>query len=236
MGFLLLGVGTLALLLALAHYMTRANPGDLARQLKTAGGVALLALAAVLLVARRVDLALLAGGFGLTLLGLRRARGFKPAGEGQNGGSGATSTVRSAFLEMRLDHDSGAMAGEVLVGRFEGRSLDSLSREELATLYRELSGDADSRALFEAYLDRREPGWRVDFEADAAAGHGSPPGTGAMTEQEAYEILGLAPGAGEAEIRAAHRRLMKRVHPDQGGSGFLAAKLNEAKALLLDRH
>lgn len=236
MGFFLLGIGLLALLLAFAHYTTRANPSDLARQMKTAGGIGLLAVAAAMLVFRRIDLAMLAGGFGLTLLGLRRARGFRPAGEGQNGESGATSTVRSAFLEMRLDHDSGAMAGEVLVGRFEGRTLDSLSREELSALYGELSGDPDSRALFEAYLDRREPGWRVDFEADAAAGHGSPTGAGTMTEQEAYEVLGLSPGAGEAEIRAAHRRLMKRVHPDQGGSGFLAAKLNEAKDLLLDRH
>jgi hypothetical protein len=237
MGYLLLGIGALALLLAFAHMVTRANAADLARQLKTAGGVGLLVLAVVLLVVRRIDLAMLAGGAGLTLLGLRRARGFRPAGNGTAGaGAGQVSVVRSAYFEMRLDHDSGAMEGEVLAGSFEGRHLDALSLAELAVLHRETAADGDSRALLEAYLDRREPGWRVDFEADGAAGHGAAPRTGAMTEEEAYEVLGLAPGAGEAEIRAAHRRLMKRVHPDQGGSGFLAAKLNEAKDLLLDRH
>jgi DnaJ-domain-containing protein 1 len=126
------------------------------------------------------------------------------------------------------------MEGEVLAGTHEGRRLSEFSVAELEGLLREVSGDPDSRALLEAYLDRRHPGWRVDFEADAAAGHGATPGAGAMTKEEAYQVLGLAPGAGQAEIRAAHRRLMKRVHPDQGGSGFLAAKLNEAKDLLLD--
>lgn len=237
MGYLLLGVGALGLFLAFAQMVTRSNPTDLARHVKTVGGVALLVLAVVFLVVRRIDLAMLAAGGGLTLLGLRGARGFRPAGNGSAGaGAGQVSIVRSAYFEMCLDHESGTMTGEVLAGRFEGRALDGVSRAELVELYRETAADGDSRALLEAYLDRREPGWRVDFDADATAGHRPAPGTGAMTEQEAYQVLGLAPGAGEAEIRAAHRRLMKRLHPDQGGSGFLAAKLNEAKDLLLDRH
>jgi len=149
---------------------------------------------------------------------------------------GGSSVVRSSWLEMRLDHDSGAMGGTVRRGSFAGRKLDDLSEAELTGLSEELAADNESLALFEAYLDRRTPGWREDFQGDAAAGAGGPADAGAMTDQQAYEILGLAPGAGEAEIRAAHRRLMKKVHPDQGGSTFLAARINEAKDWLLGNH
>jgi hypothetical protein len=146
------------------------------------------------------------------------------------------SYVRSAALEMELDLDTGEMNGLVLAGRFEGRELDTLGEEDLIALHAELADDAESRALFEAYLDRRLPGWRDRLDADARGGLGGAPRSGAMTEEEAHEILGLRPGASEAQIREAHRRLMKRVHPDAGGSVFLAARINEAKDLLLRRH
>jgi hypothetical protein len=90
--------------------------------------------------------------------------------------------------------------------------------------------------LLDAYLDRRQPGWREDLKFDRDAGEGRAARAGNMTEKEAHEVLGLQPGAGQAEIREAHRRLIKAVHPDVGGSAFLAAKINEAKDRLIGKH
>jgi hypothetical protein len=137
---------------------------------------------------------------------------------------------------MRLDHDTGAMTGQVVRGRETGKSLDELDEAALVGLRREIAADAESVALLEAYLDRRIPGWRENVEADLAAGPGGAADARPMTDEQAYEILGLLPGADEAEIRAAHRRLMKGVHPDSGGSTFLAAKINQAKDWLLGKH
>jgi hypothetical protein len=144
--------------------------------------------------------------------------------------------VRTAALEMELDHDSGALEGMVLAGRFEGRQLGGLEEGDLVALRGELAGDADSLQLLEAYLDGRFPGWRDGVDADVGAGERVAPSAGAMTEQEAYQILGLEAGATAADIRKAHRRLMQRVHPDLGGSSFLAARINEAKDVLLNGH
>jgi len=95
--------------------------------------------------------------------------------------------------------------------------------------------DDESRALLAAYLDRRDAGWREHAQADAAPGRGSAP-RGPMTHEEAYQILGLQAGAKAEEIVRAHRTLMKRIHPDQGGTNYLAARVNEAKDTLLRQH
>ena len=134
---------------------------------------------------------------------------------------------------MELDHDTGAMRGTILQGRHAGVPLEALDIATLAALAGEI--DEESRALLAAYLDRREPGWREDAQSDAAPGPGAAR-TSKMTEQEAYEILGLKPGTSAEEIGRAHRMLMKKLHPDQGGSTYLAARVNEAKEILLRRH
>ena len=162
--------------------------------------------------------------------------GWGPRPQGPRGAQTGASSVRSAALEMELDHATGAMNGVVLVGRFEGETLDEMPEGDLIALRREIGGDEESLALLDAYLDRRFPRWREAGEADAGAGQGGAPRTGAMDEEEAYQVLGLQPGAAAAEIREAHRRLMKGAHPDQGGSTFLAAKINEAKDVLLRSH
>jgi hypothetical protein len=136
---------------------------------------------------------------------------------------------------MELDHDTGALTGRILAGRHEGVPLDALDAETLIDLLGEI--DEESRALLAAYLDRREPGWREHAQADSTtrADHRFRT-SGKMTEEEAYQILGVQPGASAEDIGRAHRTLMKKLHPDQGGSTYLAARVNEAKDILLRRH
>ena len=148
-----------------------------------------------------------------------------------------SSEVETDFIRMRLDHDSGAMSGIVRRGPSEGRRLDELTRSELITLWRQCRvEDLPGANLLEAYLDRLMPDWRVDAQRTGSAGGGKGGGRAAdaMTRAEAYEVLGLSWGAGESEIREAHRRLMMKLHPDQGGSTYLAAKLNRAREVLLN--
>jgi len=158
--------------------------------------------------------------------------GLPGAAAGGSPGAGRTSSIRTRFLEMTLDHTSGDMDGLVMEGAWQGRRLSELDLEQLIdllTLCR--SADAQSAAVLEAYLDRVRGG---DWREQAQGVGGPPPATAAaMTREEALAILGLQQGASEEEIRSAHRRLMQRFHPDRGGSDYLAAKINEAKRLLL---
>jgi hypothetical protein len=172
-------------------------------------------------------------GVPLTLIGLswwQRKRAVQRAGGGRRG---QRSRVRTGGLEMELDHDTGEMDGRVTGGRFAGARLSQLDRDDLFSLYAELSSDAESRAVLEAYLDRRFPEWRAEAGDGGDRGTGDSDGFEQMSREEAYQILGLQPGASEEEIHHAWRRMMKKVHPDSGGSAFLAAKINAAKDLLL---
>ena len=139
---------------------------------------------------------------------------------------------------MALDHDSGHMEGPILKGQFAGRTLSSLSDEDLLVLLEELRGsDEQGATLIEAY--HRPAAARLARGARRCRQRPGPAASaarrGRMTREEAYEVLGLANGAGEDEIRAAHRKLMMKLHPDQGGSTYLAARINEAKDVLLGR-
>lgn len=173
-------------------------------------------------------------GFGLMSLALamfaraRRRIRTTPGSQGDR-----KSRVRTAALEMELDLDTGEMNGLVLAGHYEGQMLADMKKEDLYALLGELESDPESVQVLEAYLDRREPAWRDDLDPDMDERLRTAPASGSMTKEEAYEVLGLSIGASESEIREAHRSLMKRVHPDTGGSVFLAARINEAKDILL---
>jgi len=169
-------------------------------------------------------LGMLRGGFGLSGMWANRTKKAQ----------GQQSRVRSSTLEMELEHDSGAMDGTVLRGQFKGSRLSQMAQGELQNLHGEILslGDNQAAALLEAYLQRMHSEWFEQQEGshnNTATG----PGDSAMSAEQAYEILGLQPGASKADIKSAHRTLMLKLHPDHGGSTYLASKINEAKDFLL---
>jgi len=229
----LLGVIVLILLLWAVKAFSKADPKQAARLLRQIGGVAALLVGTFLLSRGQYAVAIPLGVFALSLLGW--VLPWPTIFLGRTRSAGQVSRVRTAFLEMELDHDSGAMRGRVLAGRHQGAALDGLDLATAIGLMGEI--DDDSRNLLMAYLDRRDPRWREHAQQDAAAGNGgSATFSGKVTEQEAYQILGLQPGASAQEVTRAHRSLIKKLHPDQGGSTYLAARVNQAKEVLLRRH
>lgn len=212
-----------------SFWLILTNPAQKTAAVLTQGGpIILIVLGALLIFLRRGVI-----GIPMVILGIswwRRSRPIQPS-SGYSGGR--TSTVSSTHLEMELDHDTGEMDGMVLSGPHEGSRLSLLSEDDLLAFYIEIIADAESAALLESFLDRYHPGWqeRVDPENFDRQSHAT--GSEKMTRQEAYQILGLEPGATKEEIHQAYRRLIKGVHPDGGGSAFLTAKINAAKDLLL---
>ena len=241
MATLIAGVVAVILLYSLLQMFRAANPVVLARAIKIGGGVVALAVAAFTGIKGELAVAVPLGIFGAGLLGWSPfgASGFSSIG-GLFGGAnakrspGQASRVRSEFLDMSLDHDSGELTGQIVAGPNAGHSLGEFDLPQLMTM---MSGfDAESVSLLESYLDRRFPAWRQDAQGHPAGGQSRPAASGKMTNEEAYQILGLQPGAGRDEIGRAHRGLMKKLHPDQGGSTYLAARVNEAKDTLLRTH
>jgi hypothetical protein len=197
----------------------RVMPQGTLAALRIGLGVVAAAGAVWALLARQAAIALGLVGIAMALLrpllGAMRARPTP----------GRVSEARSPALAMTLDHDSGEMDGEVLAGRFAGRRLSELHEDELRGFFEEAEaeGDEETLALLAAYLERR---------GVETGGDGPPPQPGAMSEEDAYRMLGLEPGASLEEVRAAYRRLIRKVHPDLGGSPALAALLNAAKKRL----
>ena len=159
-------------------------------------------------------------------------------GGGPGAGTGQSSDVETRFLRMALNHDSGQMTGEVLEGDYAGRTLDSMSMDEVVDLLRVCwIEDQPSAQVLEAYLNRVHPDWRQSpggaAAGDADSGRQGSPRGGDMTRAEALDVLGLDDGASEKDIKDAHHRLIGGLHPDHGGSTYLAAKINQAKDVLL---
>ncbi|SRR5579885_28151 len=228
---LLIGVAALLLVLVGLRAFTHLDARFVVQSLRRGGGIAALAGAAFFAFSGRFPVAVPLGFLGLGLLDLIPGRaifgGARPT-------PGQRSKVRSSMIEMELDHDTGAMRGTFVAGPYAGTPLDQLPPQTLAAMLSSM--DEESRALLEAYLDRRDSAWREYVKEDAGARAGKAPGKGPMSEEEARQILGVEPGASAIEIRRAHRNLMLKLHPDQGGSTYLAARVNEAKEVLLHTH
>ena len=231
---LVIGLILLFLLLQAIKQFGRMDAATAARLVRHGGGVLGMIGALLLLLRGRFGLAATVAGMVANFAGWKTMSGastsFRNVGAGAR--PGQTSTARSAMIEMRLRHDTGAMTGTVLAGAYAGRAVESLSRPELVSLRQELMrDDPDGARLLEAYLNRRFAGWR---ETDQGQGQRRG-GGGAMSRREALEVLGLAEGASAAEIIRSHRTLMKKFHPDHGGSTTLAARVNQAKDVLMQR-
>lgn len=241
MTYLLLGIGLFLLVAVLLNWAANAPPRALLNSGKWIFGI----------VAALLGLALIATGrFGLLwmvavglLPWLSRFMNLRRMWKTMQGPSqGSNSSVRSRFFAMTLDHQSGRMDGEILEGRFQGRNLSDLGQEDLVALYDEIrTQDRKSADLLEAYIDRvHGMDWRngdtSDTSSPGSGEHRRQSGSsGGMARAEALAVLGLKEGCTPDEIRDAHKRMMKSAHPDAGGSDYLAAKVNEAKDVLLGK-
>ncbi|CCQ73449.1 Conserved protein of unknown function. Containing heat shock protein DnaJ, N-terminal [Magnetospira sp. QH-2] len=241
---LILGLALLVVVMLVLRWYTGADTAQLVSLLKRAGiGFGVGALLFMVLTGRLAWMfALLPLLVPLLLRGrsfFQQAKAFRRMASAAAGGSGARpgqrSEVETRFLRMTLDHASGELDGDIKEGPMKGRQLSSLGLEQLLELLRLCQTEDDESAkLLEAYLDRARTGdWRARYQEK---GSRRDTGTGfsdAMDRDEAARILGVAPGASMAEIKAAYHRLITAVHPDHGGSDYLAAKINRAKDVLL---
>jgi DnaJ domain len=234
--YVLGGFAVLSGFLLLVYLFVNADPARLARGLKVTGIVIAVVAVATLAVSGRLAALLMPLAMLMPLL--IRVRSildrYRPPSGGQS------STVATAFLRMTLDHDTGRMEGTVLRGRFAGMRLEELGAADLLALLRECRAeDEEGARLLEAYLDRAHPDWRDELAGERTStgtgGGGTRPSSGDMGVEEAYAILGLSPGADPEAIKEAHRRLMVKLHPDHGGSDYLATKINRARDVLLHR-
>ncbi len=228
MPYLLLGLAIVVGLALIIWGVSGADPRIVRRIFKWSAIV----IGGVLLVYLGVTGRLMTAGWiaGAMLPLLLRWRALRNMAKGFRGPSpGQTSDIETRYLRMQLDHDTGELRGTVLEGQFQGRLLQELGLAQQIELLQECRvNDEQSAQILETYLDRiHGAAWRGGEDgARAQSGAG-------MTRDEAYEILGVTKGAKPDEIRDAHRRLMLKNHPDQGGSTYLAAKINQAKELLL---
>ncbi|HEY4943300.1 MAG TPA: DnaJ domain-containing protein [Rhizomicrobium sp.] len=237
MAEVLVGAVALIFIVFMLRAFVGANPSALAKALRYAGAIGLGTLAIGLFYMERpaVGAFVASAAWGLFTGGHAWPGGwphYKLWGRKSAPAPGQTSSVRTPWLEMELDHESGEMRGTILQGERTGQRLDQLDRDALIAFYTQAArDDVETKRLLEAYLDRTlGAGWNAGPRPEEPRQERAASG---MTRAEALKVLGLSDGASEEDIRAAHRRLMLQNHPDRGGTDYLASKINEAKDFLL---
>jgi hypothetical protein len=240
MTYILAGGAALIAALLLWNWFLGADIKRLVRSLRWIVGGLAAVLAAFLLLRGQVGIGSILGAAAWSILKFGRL-GPVVFGGGPDLSEDNRSRVKSRFIEMTLDHGTGAVEGRVLSGAFRGQDLIDLDEAQTRTLIEEIESDPDSVALLESWLDKNRPGWREYF-AETGGGFSGTGGQGAASdmsdadsEAQDWAVLGLEPGATPDAIRAAHRKLMMAVHPDHGGSSYLAARINQAKDRLLKK-
>jgi hypothetical protein len=229
MSYFLLGLAFAAAIIVLSRWFQSANPIQISQALRWAGIIATGLATAVFFIAGPLPLAIFSM-LGFFYLLMRQPGASPSSSPGPRRRKSKQSRVETTYLDMILDHDSGEMAGRVRKGAFEGRDLSEMRPEELLALWRECAArDEQSARVLESFLDRHFDGWRETAQSQDEA----PRRAGRMSPDEAYKLLGLSPDASEQQVKEAHRKLMREHHPDKGGSAELAARLNEARDVLL---
>ena len=240
------GVVTLVIMLLIGQWFTKANPRSLAVTIRRLGGLVLIGAAILVGIRGNIGLAAPLAVFGWFTMTGRPVNLFYGPFRGMGGGTsrsaGQSSTVETDTIRMTLDHDTGEMDGTVIKGRFAGKTLSSMAFGDLTVLFESCRpDDVEAAKVLEAYLDRmHSDSWHAyrdgaDEGVTEEGARKARPSSGDMSVDEAFATLGLAVGATREEVKEAHHRLMKKLHPDQGGSTYLASKINQAKDVLL-RH
>jgi len=246
MPYFILGVAILIGVILAARWYVSAPPANILKALKWVAIIGVVIVGIVLILTKNFiwaafALPALLPWFFRARQAARMAKNFSRMSGAAMGGTGSapgqTSEIETRYLKMYLDHGSGEMNGDVLLGHLAGKTLRSLELRDLIALLGECRDDEQSVQVLVAYLDRYHGDeWR-DMAgaagADSAGGEYSG-ASGPMTAEEAYQVLGLEPGASKEDIKEAHKRLMSKIHPDHGGSTYLATKINQAKDFLLE--
>ena len=235
MAYLLLGLFTLCGVILMLRVYASASPASLTRAVQRAAIVSA-ALGAVLILLR-VPLGFVFVGISAILpLSLQWRALWPDFGMPLNQPRGKSSRIDTKYLRMALDHDSGALDGLVLAGRHRDQLLSKLTLQQLLEVRADCLGDdPEGVPLIEAYLDRiHGASWRKESSGQQSSGNASSRhASTTMTREEAFDVLGLRPTASDSEIRETHHRLIMKLHPDHGGSDYLAAKINQARDVLL---